>query len=251
MIPATRPVVSLLIWGKLVIEHGVCMALFFRRQSLSPSRIRRSPRALAALVSVVLPVVAVPELSQAQANLRSSFPGRRIGGGTRGECSARFLANLVPASSVFSPGAARLIGLLEGPTASPRPLQLSFAPYRPDAAPVTTGPGVSQRLLPASPASLVLISAPPIKAPTSWESTYRCPEGAAAGELDFVQSASPPAVSLLLPQAEAADQPIQAALQTLQKACGKSLSLAEIVAAFNLGDALGSGWPEQLPVRCL
>ena len=203
-----------------------------------------------ALLSLLF--AAVPQAVDAQSALRSSFPGRRIGGGTRGECSARFLANLVPASSVFSPGSGQLIGLLEGPTASPRPLQLTFSPYRPGAAPLTSGPEVTQRVLPASPASLVLLRSPSLKAPLNWESTYRCPSGDGGGsELDFVQSASPPALSLLLPKPEATDQPIQTALQRLHKACGKTLPVAEIVAAFNLGDALGSGWPDQLPVRCL
>lgn len=107
------------------------MALSFRRQSWSPSTSRRLPRALALFVSVVLPAVVVPEIVLAQANLRSSFPGRRIGGGTRGECSARFLANLVPASSVYSPGAAKLIGLLEGPTASPGRCSSALRPTGP------------------------------------------------------------------------------------------------------------------------
>lgn len=209
-------------------------------------------RLLSAAAVCLLFGASIPQAVVAQSALRSSFPGRRIGGGTRGECSARFLANLVPSSSVFSPGSGQVIGLLEGPTASPHPVQLTFAPYRPDAPPLTSGPEVSQRILPASPASLVLVSAPVLKGPISWESTYRCPSGAGGGsELDFVQSASPPAVSLLLPKPEAADQPIQEALQRLHKACGKSLPLAEIASAFNLGDALGSGWPDPLPVRCL
>lgn len=238
-----RPVVvSRSIWGKLVSDVGDSMGL--------PSLIRRGGAVvlLLSLVAVVAPLAA-----EAQSTLRSSFPGRRIGGGTRGECSARFLANLVPANSVFAPGAVQLIGVLEGPTASPRPLLLSFAPYRPDAPSESSGPGVSQRLLPASAAGLVLIKVPTLKGPTSWESTYRCPDGAApavGSELDFVQSASPPAISLLLSQSEPSDQPIQAVLQRLQKACGKTLPLAEIAQAFQLIDALGPGWPDQLPVRC-
>lgn len=213
-----------------------------------PSLQRRGVSVVALLALVVL---AAPPPVDAQSSLRSSFPGRRIGGGTRGECSARFLAHLVPATSVFSPGAGQLIGLLEGPSASPYPLQLTFAPYRTDSPPLTSGPGVTQRLLPASAAGLVLISAPAVKAPTSWESSYRCPNGAGGGsELDFVQTASPPAISLLLPQSEPADQPIQQQLQRLQKACGKSLPLAEIAQVFGLTDALAQGWPEQLPVRC-
>ena len=37
-------------------------------------------------------------------DLRSQFPGRRVGGGTRGECSARYLALIVNPDSIFSPG---------------------------------------------------------------------------------------------------------------------------------------------------
>lgn len=214
---------------------------------------RRRQRFLGALALASALILGCPTVLEAQSNLRSSFPGRRIGGGTRGECSARFLANLVPASSVFAPGSSQLIGVLEGPTASPHPLQISFAPYRPDQPPLSSGPGVSERLLPPAPASLSLILAPGLKEPTRWESTYRCPDGggSGAGELDFVQSASPPAVSLLVPQADPSDLPFQAALKRLRQACGKSLPLTEIAAALNLADALGPDWPAQLPIRCL
>ena len=201
-----------------------------------------------ALVGMVLPLAA-----DAQPNLRSSFPGRRIGGGTRGECSARFLANLVPANSVYAPGGANLIALLEGPTGTPRPLALSFSPYSADSTTASTA-ATTQKLLPASPAGLVLVTIPAIKSPTRWESAYRCPDGdnrSGGGELDFVQSASPPALSLLVGQGEPADQPVQALLKQFRGACGKTLPLAEVAKAFNLSDSLGSGWPDQLPVRCL
>ena len=48
------------------------------------------------ILGAVLPTAANPQL-------RSSFPGRRIGGGTRGECTARLLVHLVPKNSVFAP----------------------------------------------------------------------------------------------------------------------------------------------------
>ena len=47
------------------------------------------------ILGAVLPTAANPQL-------RSSFPGRRIGGGTRGECTARLLVHLVPKNSVFA-----------------------------------------------------------------------------------------------------------------------------------------------------
>lgn len=59
---------------------------------------------------------------------RSTFPGRRVGGGTRGECSARILVHLVPENSVFAPGATGILGLVQGPTANPVSLELSFLP---------------------------------------------------------------------------------------------------------------------------
>lgn len=49
---------------------------------------------------------------EAQANPRSTFPGRRVGGGTRGECSARTLVHLVPETSVYAPDASGLVGLV-------------------------------------------------------------------------------------------------------------------------------------------
>ena len=69
-------------------------------------------------------LITAPVASLAQSNLRNTFPGNRMGGGTRGECSARFVAHLVPANSVYAPGASGMIGILEGPTANPRPLQV-------------------------------------------------------------------------------------------------------------------------------
>ena len=224
-------------------------ALFCRLMKF-PSSLRSVLRAFSV---VALLCVAVAPAADAQSSLRSSFPGRRIGGGPRGECSARFLANLVPASSVFSPGSGQLIGLLEGPSANTHPLVLSFSPYTGDSSSPSPGSTAVQRVLPASSAGLVLVAAPAIKGPTSWESTYRCPNGsgsAAGSELDFVQSASPPALSLLLPKPDSADQPIQTALKRFHQACGKTIPLSEVATAFNLTDALGAGWPLQIPVRC-
>jgi hypothetical protein len=60
--------------------------------------------------------------AQLDIGIRNSFPGRRIGGGTRGECWTRLFAHLVPANSVYTPGSPALIAVLEGPAKTPRPL---------------------------------------------------------------------------------------------------------------------------------
>ncbi len=90
-------------------------------------------RLLGVLAVAVLSFEATASL--AQTNLRSTFPGRRIGGGTRGECTARVLAHLVPRDSVFAPGPALSVALLEGPTPTPDPCRFSSGPRAPEARP--------------------------------------------------------------------------------------------------------------------
>jgi len=209
-------------------------------------------RLLGGLVGLLL--VAGPLVAAAQPNLRNTFPGRRIGGGTRGECSARLLAHLVPANSVFAPGSPATIGLLEGPTAQPRPLQLSFRPLNNAGTGAEASAQVSSRDLPAAPAGVVLLTIPAVKTATIWESGYRCESGATgatgADSLDFVQSASPPAVSLLVSDPQGDDKAIAAALRQLRSQCGKTVTTASVAQSFGLTDAITAEWPQQLPVRC-
>ena len=177
---------------------------------------------------------------------RSTFPGRRVGGGTRGECSARILVHLVPENSVFAPGATGILGLVQGPSTNPVSLELSFQPEGVGSA--------TTRTLPAASASLTLISGVDITVPTIWESTFNCETGDGVDNvqdpLAFTQPAFPPVLSLLLPDVEPVDQPVQKALTTLRAKCGGSVPAAQTLAQFGLGDLVTEEWPEQLPVRC-
>ncbi|MFM7636011.1 MAG: hypothetical protein ACKO7Z_10645 [Cyanobacteriota bacterium] len=186
----------------------------------------------------------------AQPNLRSSFPGRRIGGGTRGECAARVLAHLVPGDSVFAPGPALTVAVLEGPTANPRPLQLQFRPQRPGG---TSAGAAVQRNLAAGPAGVTLLRLNSFQAPEVWESSYRCGDSApaSADPLSFVESVYPPALSLLVSEASSPDRSVQAGLQRLRGLCGNQVSRTELARSFALEDVMGPDWPERLPVRCL
>jgi hypothetical protein len=183
----------------------------------------------------------------AQSDLRSTFPGRRVGGGTRGECNSRLIVHLVPETSVYASGSPPLLGLLQGPARDPRPLELRFRPQ--GAAAVS-----AEQRLPASGPAVVLVRGPAFKTPTLWESSYRCEEetgtGATSDLLQFVQSTSPPALSLLVRDSSPADQVIQVRLLELQKRCGGSIGRTELAASFGLADLLDADWPDQLPVRC-
>ena len=200
---------------------------------------------------VALALVAQASTALAQPNLRSTFPGRRIGGGTRGECAARVLAHLVPASSVFAPGAGGLIGLVEGPTANPRPIQAAFRQANASGSSAAARELILQRQLPANGPGVTLLSVP-LKGPTVWESTYACDEGPGdpSDPLAMVSSQTPPAVSLLLLDPTSADIALQARLKALRSLCGKTITREQLAADFDLRDVINAEWPAQLPVRC-
>ena len=187
----------------------------------------------------------------AQPQLRSTFPGRRIGGGTRGECTARVLAHLVPPSSVFAPGSSGLIALLEGPTANPRPLLVALR----QANAAGSRDGARSRVLllelPAAPAGVTLLVRP-IKTASVWESSYRCEDDVAdpADPLAMVSSAAPPAVSLLLLEVTPSDAALQPRLEDLRARCGQTVPREQLARAFDLSDVIAADWPARLPVRC-
>lgn len=202
---------------------------------------------------VALVVVAQAPVALAQPSLRSSFPGRRVGGGTRGECTARVLAHLVPASSVFAPGAGGLIGVLEGPSATPRPVAISFRQVNAAGSSDAARSLLARRELPASSAGVTLL-AMPLKGASVWESSYQCDAGPGdpADPLNMVSSEAPPAVSLLLTSdLTPADTAMQAKLRELRARCGRTISREQLASSFELGDVINGDWPAQLPVRCL
>ncbi|QNI80667.1 putative conserved secreted protein [Synechococcus sp. RS9909] len=178
-----------------------------------------------------------------QAQSRNAFPGRRIGGGTRGECAARQIIHLVPESSVYTPGATRLIAWLEGPTSDPRPLQLTLRQQ--DAA------VFSRTMETGGGPRLVLFSVPATVAfPLVWESSYQCADAPAADEFGFLGVEAPPAKSLLLKESVSGEAMLSPQLEALQANCGSSIPLQPLAAAFGLEDLISSQWPEMIPVVC-
>jgi hypothetical protein len=192
-----------------------------------------------------LTVGLLPSPAFAQANLRSTFPGRRVGGGTRGECSSRILAHLVPNSSVYSPGGSGDLGLVQGPIANPVSLTMTFTP--------NSGGGVeSSRVLDAASVGLIVVRGAGIDRPTIWESSFNCnaDDQSASDPLSFIETVSPPAVSLLMPQPESSDVSVQNALKKLRQSCGATVSAEATMAQFGLADLLTKDWPTELPVYC-
>ena len=181
---------------------------------------------------------------EAQPDPRSTFPGRRVGGGTRGECSARSLIHLVPETSVYAPDASGLVGILQGPSDRPVSLQVILKPE--------DGTAESTRTLAAGPASVVLFDVEGTR-PVVWETSFNCEsgdEGDSPDPMAFVQSSSPPALSLLVSDAEPTDQSLQALLRGLLAKCGSNVPTAETMSQFGFADLVTEAWPKTLPIRC-
>jgi hypothetical protein len=219
-----------------------------------PSPLRPGRRRTVLLVGLALATFTAGEALAGSANLRNTFPGRRIGGGSRGECTARLIAHLVPSSSVFAPGSSRTVGILEGPSANPRPLGLTFSPLRGNGTVDSARKSYKSRTVPSSGAGLTLVTVPAFQGPTVWETAYRCEDApapvSASTDLDFVTTDAPPALSLLVTEAGAEDAALQRSLKELRSACGSTVDRATVAKAFGLTDVLTSDWPARLPVRC-
>ena len=206
---------------------------------------------ISSLLSALLAgVLSTPALEAAPRNV---FPGRRVGGGTRGECAARPVVHLVPAANVFSPGTARLIAVLEGPSPDPQPLEITLRSASvngivdPDAAPLM------HKQLPAAVNRLVLLSIPAATVPMLWESSYQCGGDDGGDEFGFITTSAPPARSLLLPDgsSEAQNRSQQSELASLQAACGNTTSLAALKARFQFDDVvIDDSWSESVMVQC-
>jgi hypothetical protein len=182
-----------------------------------------------------------PILSQS----RNTFPGRRVGGGTRGECAARQIIHLVPQSSVFAPGSEGLIGWLEGPSSDPKPIEVSLRKQN------TSTPVLSRSVASAGP-RLVLLRLPQLLVlPLIWESGYQCADAPADDEFGFIGAEGPPAKSLLVADLLPADSVVQSHLNDVLNTCGSTASTATISRLFELEDVVSSRWPEVLPVVCL
>jgi NAD-dependent oxidoreductase involved in siderophore biosynthesis len=192
--------------------------------------------------------------AQLDIGTRNSFPGRRIGGGTRGECWSRLFSHLVPANSVHTLGSLPLIAVLEGPAKTPRPLVIELRTVLSSGLPDPYGKVVFKRILLPAPAGITLVSLDKLKQPVAWTSAYFCPDSPAPTDepLFFVTNGEPPPLSLLLPSDPSPeDRKLWESLTLIYKACGQTFPRQMVKQLFGFGDLVGDDWPDNLPVRCL
>ena len=187
-------------------------------------------------------------------SLRSTFPGNRVGGGTRGECSARFIIHLVPETGRYDPSVARsnLIGLLQGPSSNPTPLVITFRPFQTSGSSDQASQTLSTLRVESSKASLTLLDSDFDGKSMIWESAYECDQYGDTGEFGYITSSSPPARSLLIKNTDLlpGDLEIAGLLKAWQSLCGDTITTDSVFKEFELDGLLTEQWPSQLPVHC-
>jgi hypothetical protein len=187
-------------------------------------------------------------------SLRGSFPGNRVGGGTRGECSARLIIHLVPESGKYDPSSAgsNLIGLLLGPSLNPTPLLITFRPFQSSGSSDKASQSLTTLRVKPSNASLILLDSGFDGKSMIWESAYECDENGDSGEFGFITSSSPPALSLLTKTNDlyTGNSKTAGLFKSWKNLCGASIPTNIVLNQFGFGDLFTQQWPTQLPVLC-
>ena len=106
-------------------------------------------------------------------NIGLAFPGRRVGGGTRGECSARKIMHLVPESNIAFQNELGHFALIIGPSNDPKDININFKEFEETK---KNKINLNNFKIKASKEKVFLISIPSQDAPFILESSFDCNE---------------------------------------------------------------------------
>ena len=194
-------------------------------------------------------------LMSQEINIGSAFPGRRLGGGTRGECSARKIMHLVPDNNILFHNSEGQIALIIGPSSSPKDVKIAFKPYSsPDGNFNGPSPEIDELFISNSSEKIILLNIPKKKFPFTWESAFECSddneESFDGFGFNFIQDNSPPAISLIAPESLQKKNNSEDKILWLSKYCGKNISQNELNKKFKINELFDENWSEEISVDC-
>ena len=203
------------------------------------------------LVSSIFPKYLISQ----EINIGSAFPGRRLGGGTRGECSARKIMHLVPDNNILFHNSEGQIALIIGPSSSPKDVKIAFKPYSsPDGNFNGPSPEIDELFISNSSEKVILLNIPKKKFPFTWESAFECSddneESFDGFGFDFIQDNSRPAISLIAPESLQKKNNSEDKILWLSKYCGKNISQNELNKKFQINELFDENWSEEIYVDC-
>ena len=203
------------------------------------------------LVSSIFPKY----LMSQEINIGSAFPGRRLGGGTRGECSARKIMHLVPDNNILFHNSQGQIALIIGPSNSPKDVKIAFKPYSsPDGNFNGPSPELEDIFISNSREKIILLNIPKRNFPFTWESAFECSDdnddSFGGYGFNFIQDNSPPAISLIAPESYVKTNNTEDKISWLSSYCEKSIAQEKLIEKFNISELFDSNWSNKINVEC-
>ena len=182
-------------------------------------------------------------------NIGLAFPGRRVGGGTRGECSARKIMHLVPESNIAFQNELGHFALIIGPSNDPKDININFKEFEETQ---KNKIDLNDFKIKASKEKVFLISIPNQDVPFILESSFNCNDNTDMGfDFNFIQDDSPPAQTLIAPSSYQKSKNEEDKMVWLSKFCDKNISQSSLSEKFQIGDFFDENWAKDIDVTCL
>ena len=182
-------------------------------------------------------------------NIGLSFPGRRVGGGTRGECSARKIMHLVPVTNISFQNELGHFALIIGPSKDPKDVNIKFKEFVPKQ---KNKIYLKDIKIKASEEKVFLISLPKQNIPFVLESSFDCNDNTDMGyDFNFIQDNSPPAQTLIAPSSYQKNKNQEHKMAWLSKFCDKDISQSSLTKKFQIDDFFDENWQKDINVTCI
>ena len=182
-------------------------------------------------------------------NIGLAFPGRRVGGGTRGECSARKIMHLVPESNIAFQNELGHFALIIGPSNDPKDININFKEFEPTQ---KNAIDLKDLKIKASKEKVFLISIPSQDVPFILESSFNCNDNTDMGfDFNFIQDDSPPAQTLIAPSSYQGNKNKEDKMVWLSKFCDSNISQSSLSEKFQIGEFFDENWEKEINVTCL
>jgi hypothetical protein len=182
-------------------------------------------------------------------NIGLAFPGRRVGGGTRGECSARKIMHLVPESNIAFQNDLGHFALIIGPSNDPKDININFKEFEETK---KNKINLNNFKIKASKEKVFLISIPNQDVPFILESSFDCNDNTDMGyDFNFIQDSSPPAQTLIAPSSYQKNKNHEDKMAWLSKFCDKNISQSSLSEKFQIGEFFDENWAKDINVICL
>ncbi len=184
-------------------------------------------------------------INKGKSDINDAFPGRRVGGGTRGECSARFLVNLVNKDNALHIKNFEPIAFLVGKSSNSNAIDVTFRNVK--------NSTVNNINIPSTDSEIILLKSPDIRVDYLLEAKPLCNEVFLDSDpFSIASSVNPPTRSHLIIKNRPKDREIKQALTLMENLCNSTIKTNRIISIWDLDSRLVEKYklPSNLPVKC-